>query len=133
MCGAGTPLFPRGRARGPDMRLTIVGSGDAFGSGGRFNTCFWLQTAKATLLVDCGASSPVALKAAGLDHGNVDGIILSHLHGDHFGALPFLLLDAQLVARRERPLVFAGPPTSRARIEAALEVFFPGALGNKWR
>src|SRR6476659_7661068 len=115
------------------MRLTIVGCGDAFGSGGRFNTCFWLETAKATLLVDCGASAPVALKARGLDFGRVDGIILSHLHGDHFGALPFLLLDAQLVARRQRPLVIAGPPTSRARIEAALEVFFPGALTNQWR
>src|SRR5262245_43741183 len=115
------------------MRLTIVGSGDAFGSGGRFNTCFWLETAKATLLVDCGASSLVALKARGLDHGKVDGIILSHLHGDHFGALPFLLLDAQLVMHRERPLVIAGPPGSRARIEAALEIFFPRALSNKWR
>ena len=77
------------------MRLTIVGSGDAFGSGGRFNTCFWLETAKGTLLVDCGASSLVALKARGLDHARIDGIILSHLHGDHFGGLPFLLLDAQ--------------------------------------
>ncbi len=115
------------------MRLTIVGSGDAFGSGGRFNTCFWLETAKATLLVDCGASTPVALKARGLDHGNVDGIILSHLHGDHFGALPFLLIDAQLVARRERPLTIAGPPGSRARIETAVECFFPRALTNKWR
>ncbi|MGH6771823.1 MAG: MBL fold metallo-hydrolase [Xanthobacteraceae bacterium] len=115
------------------MKLTIVGSGDAFGSGGRFNTCFWVETAKATLLVDCGASSPVALKATGLDHGNVDGIILSHLHGDHFGALPFLLLDAQLVARRERPLTIAGPPGSRARIETALECFFPRATTNRWR
>ena len=115
------------------MRLTIVGSGDAFGSGGRFNTCFWLKTAKATLLVDCGASTPVALKARGLDHGNVDGIILSHLHGDHFGALPFLLIEAQLVMRRERPLVIAGPPGSRARIEGAIENFFPRALTNKWR
>jgi ribonuclease BN (tRNA processing enzyme) len=118
---------------GVSMRLTIVGSGDAFGSGGRFNTCFWLETAKATLLVDCGASSMVALKAMGLDHANVDAIVLSHLHGDHFGALPFLLLDAQLVTHRERPLTIAGPPTSRARIEAALEVFFPRALSNKWR
>jgi ribonuclease BN (tRNA processing enzyme) len=115
------------------MRLTIVGSGDAFGSGGRFNTCFWLQTAKAVLLVDCGASTPVALKARGLDHRVVDGIVLSHLHGDHFGALPFLLLDMQLVQRRERPLVIAGPPGSRARIEAALEVFFPRATTNRWR
>jgi ribonuclease BN (tRNA processing enzyme) len=115
------------------MKVTIVGSGDAFGSGGRFNTCFWVETAKATLLIDCGASSPVALKAMGLDHGNVDGIILSHLHGDHFGALPFLLLDAQLVARRERPLTIAGPPGSRTRIETALECFFPRATSNRWR
>ena len=115
------------------MRLTIVGSGDAFGSGGRYNTCFWLKTAKATLLVDCGASTPVALKALGLDHGQVDGIILSHLHGDHFGALPFLLVEAQLVMRRERPLVIAGPPGSRVRIEGAIENFFPRALSNKWR
>jgi ribonuclease BN (tRNA processing enzyme) len=115
------------------VKLTIVGSGDAFGSGGRFNTCFWLETAKATLLVDCGASTPVALKAHGLDHGNVDGIVLSHLHGDHFGALPFLLLDAQLVQRRERPLTIAGPPGTQARVEAALEIFFPRATANKWR
>lgn len=115
------------------MRLTIVGCGDAFGSGGRFNTCFWLETAKAKLLVDCGASTPVALKVRGLDHGEVDGIVLSHLHGDHFGALPFLLIEAQLVTRRERPLVIAGPPSSRARIEEAIEVLFRGTLTNKWR
>jgi ribonuclease BN (tRNA processing enzyme) len=115
------------------MRLTIVGCGDAFGSGGRFNTCFWLETAKATLLVDCGASSLVALKARGLDHANVDGIILSHLHGDHFGGLPFLFLDAQFLSRRERPLLIAGPPGTRARVDALLEVFFPRSTDNKWR
>jgi ribonuclease BN (tRNA processing enzyme) len=115
------------------MRITIVGSGDAFGSGGRFNTCFWLETAKAILLVDCGASSPVALKKCGLDFDRVDGVVLSHLHGDHFGGLPFLLLDAQLVSKRERPLVIAGPPGTQARIEAALEVLFPRAVTNKWR
>jgi ribonuclease BN (tRNA processing enzyme) len=115
------------------MHLTVVGCGDAFGSGGRFNTCFWLKTAKATLMVDCGASTPVALKARGLDHGHVDGIILSHLHGDHFGALPFILIEAQLVMRRERPLIIAGPPGARARIEGAIENSFPRALSNRWR
>src|SRR5262245_11976098 len=112
------------------MRLTIVGSGDAFGSGGRFNTCFLLETAKGKLLVDCGASSLVALKAQGLDPNEVDGIVLSHLHGDHFGALPFLLLDAQFLTRRERPLLIAGPPGTRAQ---SLEVFFPRSSANKWR
>src|SRR5215813_13905079 len=115
------------------MQLTVVGSGDAFGSGGRFNTCFLLETGKATLLVDCGASSLVALKAHGLDSNRIDGVILSHLHGDHFGAIPFLLLDAQFLARRERPLTIAGPPGTRARLDAAIEVFFPKATQTKWR
>jgi len=115
------------------MRLTIVGSGDAFGSGGRFNTCFWVETAKATLMLDCGASSPVALKGRGLDFGRIDGVVLSHLHGDHFGGLVFLLLDEQLLQKRTRPLLIAGPPGTRARLEAALEVFFPRAASNRWR
>jgi ribonuclease BN (tRNA processing enzyme) len=115
------------------MRVTIVGSGDAFGSGGRFNTCFYVESAKGTLLVDCGASSLIALKTRGLDHGNVEGIILTHLHGDHFGGLPFLLLDAQFLNRRERPLLIAGPPGTRTRLDALLEVFFPRSTANKWR
>jgi ribonuclease BN (tRNA processing enzyme) len=115
------------------MQLTIVGSGDAFGSGGRFNTCFLLETARGVLLVDFGSSSLIALKAHAIDANRVDGILLSHLHGDHFGGLPFLLLDAQFLARRERPLLIAGPPGTRARLNQLLEVFFPLSTLNKWR
>jgi ribonuclease BN (tRNA processing enzyme) len=115
------------------MKLTIAGCGDAFGSGGRLNTCFFLETAKAALLVDCGASALPALKAQRIDPNRIDAIVLSHLHGDHFGGLPFFLLDAQFLARREKPLLIAGPPGARARIDAAMEVFFPKSTGTKWR
>ncbi len=115
------------------MRLTIAGSGDAFGSGGRLNTCFWLETAKGTLLVDCGASSLPALKACKLDLNRIEAVVLSHLHGDHFGGLPFLLLDAQFLSRRDTPLLIAGPPGTRARLDALLEVFFPKSTGSKWK
>jgi ribonuclease BN (tRNA processing enzyme) len=115
------------------MKLTIVGCGDAFGSGGRMNTCFWLETAKGTLVVDFGASSLVALKKLSLDPNAIDGIVLSHLHGDHFGALPLLLLDYQFLARRDRPLLIAGPTGLRARLDALMEAFFPKSTGSKWK
>ena len=115
------------------MKLTIVGSGDAFGSGGRSNTCFWLETAKGTLVVDFGASALPALKALKLDPNRIDAVVLSHLHGDHFGGLPFLLLDAQFLSRRGRPLLIVGPPGTRERLNAALEIFFPRSTGSNWK
>jgi ribonuclease BN (tRNA processing enzyme) len=115
------------------MRLTVIGSGDAFGSGGRFNTCFMTEAGGRTMLLDCGASSMVALKARDIDPNAIDGVILSHLHGDHYGALPFFLLDAQFHSRRERPFAIAGPPGTRQRLDAAMEVFFPRLSRTPWR
>ena len=115
------------------MRLTIIGSGDAFGTGGRFNTCFMLDAGEGRVLLDCGASSLVALKARKIDINTIDGVILSHLHGDHFGALPFFLLESQFQSRREKPLTIAGPPGTRERLNAACEVFFPKSSRNVWR
>ena len=115
------------------MRLTVIGSGDAFGSGGRFNTCFHLSAGEHGYLIDCGASTHVALRVRGIDPNTIDAIILSHLNGDHFGGIPFLMLEAQFLGRRESPLLFAGPPGTSERINAALEVFFPGSSRTKWR
>ena len=53
-------------------------------------------------------------------------MLLTHLHGNHFGGLPFLILDGQF-SRRTRPLVVGGPPGVRGRVEAAMAVFFPGS------
>jgi ribonuclease BN (tRNA processing enzyme) len=120
-------LFWPGRV-GEDsvMRVRFVGSGDAFGSGGRWQTCIHLSGEGQVLLVDCGATSLVALKAQGLDPGAVDAVAVTHLHGDHFGGLPFLILDGQF-SRRSAPLHVAGPPGIRARLAEAMEALFPGS------
>ena len=87
------------------MRLRFLGSGDAFGSGGRFNTCFHLERAGyGNVLIDCGASSMVAIRKFGIDPNRISTVLISHLHGDHFAGLPFFLLDAQLVSRRGRQM-----------------------------
>ena len=115
------------------MRLTIIGSGDAFGSGGRFNACLHLSLGARNVLIDCGASTLVALKAGCVDTNAIDAVILSHLHGDHFGGIPFLMLEAQYSSRRERPLLFAGPPGTAERIPAIMEVMYPGSSQTKFR
>lgn len=107
------------------LKITIVGCGDAFGSGGRRNTCFHLETESARYFVDFGATALVGVNALGIDTNAVDAIILSHLHGDHFGGIPFLILHAHFVTDRKRPLVIAGPPGLEQRIRAAQEVMFP--------
>ncbi len=48
------------------MQLQFVGCGDALGSGGRFNTCFHVTGERANFLIDCGASSLLALKRLGI-------------------------------------------------------------------
>jgi ribonuclease BN (tRNA processing enzyme) len=107
-----------------------LGSGDAFSSGGRFQTCIYVRSdgPDAThLLIDCGASSLVAMKRFGVETSSIDTILLSHLHGDHFGGLPFFIMEAQYVAGREKPLVVAGPPGLEARTYEAMEVLYPGS------
>ena len=108
------------------VALRFLGSGDAFGSGGRFQTCMHLSGAGGAVLIDCGASSLIAMKRDGVDPGDVDVVLLTHLHGDHFGGVPFLILDAQF-SQRARPLVIAGPPGVRTRVETTMEALFPGS------
>jgi len=109
------------------VALRFVGSGDAFGSGGRLQTCMHLSGGDGAVLIDCGTSSLIGMKRDRVDPDEVSAVLLSHLHVDHFGGVPFLILDAQF-SRRTRPLLIAGPPGVRDRVEAAMELFFPGSL-----
>ena len=114
------------------VSVRVLGCGDAFGSGGRFQTCFMVSAADGCCLVDCGATAMVAMRRFGVDPNSIDTVFISHLHGDHFAGLPFLLLQQQFVGGRERPLTIAGPPGTRLRLLAALDVMFPGSAGMEW-
>jgi len=109
------------------MKLTVVGCGDAFGAGGRLQTSFFVRASGATFLVDCGTSVLIGMRRFGLAPNDVDSVFITHLHGDHFGGLPWLLIDAQYVSKRSRPLVVTGPPGIEQRFVAATEALYPGA------
>jgi ribonuclease BN (tRNA processing enzyme) len=115
------------------VTVRVLGCGDAFGSGGRMQACFLVESGADRLLIDCGATAMVAMRQQGVDPDLIDTVLLSHLHGDHFGGLPFLLMAAQFVNARTRPLVLAGPPGTRERLFATMEALFPGSSRISWR
>lgn len=109
-------------------RLTFVGSGDAFAGGGRFHTCFHLEgDGQEPLLIDCGASALIALKRASIDPASIGHVALTHLHGDHFGGLPWLVLDGQF-AKRTRRLEILGPHGTKERFAQTFEALYPGSF-----
>jgi ribonuclease BN (tRNA processing enzyme) len=108
------------------IQILFLGTGDAFGSGGRLQSCIHVETQESRFLVDCGASALIGMKRFGVDPSLVDLILLSHLHGDHFAGIPFLILDGQF-SRRTRPLQIVGPPGVEIRVQEAMEVFFRGS------
>jgi ribonuclease BN (tRNA processing enzyme) len=116
------------------LTLQFVGCGDAFGSGGQFNTCFHLSGETTNLLIDCGASSLVALRQLGIDRNAIAMIIVTHFHADHFGGIPFFMLDAQFFSKRRERLTIVGPPGLQSWYERVMEVAFPGsaAAGRKF-
>ena len=107
------------------MKITVVGCGDAFGSGGRLQTCYHVETGNRRFLIDCGATAIIGLNKLGLDPNAIETIFISHLHGDHFAGLVWWMLHAQHVARRTAPLTVVGPEGIEARFVAAAEALFP--------
>jgi ribonuclease BN (tRNA processing enzyme) len=113
-------------------RVRFIGSGDSFGNGGRFQTCILVDADGYRFLIDCGATSLVALKRAGVEPGSIDAVLLTHFHGDHCGGVPYLILDGQFT-RRERPLAIAGPPGVRERMTGVFEAALPTSSRTKQR
>jgi ribonuclease BN (tRNA processing enzyme) len=108
------------------MKLHILGCGDAFGNGGRNQSGYLFEAGDRLFLLDCGPTTLLALKKAGIDPRRLDVVFLSHLHGDHFGGLPFLFISYLYENPRDKPLHIAGPPGSEERIDQLFQLMYGG-------
>jgi ribonuclease BN (tRNA processing enzyme) len=109
------------------VRVTVLGSGDAFGSGGRAHSAYLIDTPSSTFLLDCGPTVLQSLKRVGRDPGEIDFVLLSHLHGDHFGGVPFLFLEYRYETPRSRPFQIFGPRDTKRRVEGLFTALYEDA------
>jgi ribonuclease BN (tRNA processing enzyme) len=98
------------------IEVLCVGTADAFGSGGRRQSAYLVRAPSGTILLDCGASTNIGLAVLGVERDEIDAVILSHFHADHFGGIPLFLLAALHRDARRKPLRIAGPPGVEARV-----------------
>ena len=110
-----------------DITINFIGTGDAFGSGGRLQACMLVDTPDARFTLDFGCTSLVGLRNLGINPNSIDGILLTHFHGDHCGGVPFFLMDSMLGAKRDRELTIAGPEGTEDHLARLHEVLFPGS------
>jgi ribonuclease BN (tRNA processing enzyme) len=109
-----------------DVVVTLLGTGDAFGSGGRLQTCFHVRSREGEFLIDCGATTCIAMKRNRIALSAINAVLITHFHADHFAGLPFLLIESR-IQKRSTPFIVAGPPGIAERVSAAMDVLFPGA------
>ena len=102
-------------------KLTVIGSGDAFNAGGRGHSCYLLEgPGFGPLMIDFGATALAALRRFGREPPELGGLAITHLHGDHVGGWPYLIIDGMFNAPRTELLDVVGPPGVRARLDALL-------------
>ncbi len=111
------------------MYLRVLGSSDAFNGAGRCHAMYLLEADdpvvdRRRIAIDFGATGLYALHREQISACELDAVLITHLHGDHFGGLPFLLLDGMYNDIRRAPLVIAGPRGLGGRLDTLFEALY---------
>jgi ribonuclease BN (tRNA processing enzyme) len=123
------PPVARRRSRGP-VSITFLGSGDAFHSGGRRSSSYLVQVRGIAIVIDCGPTTPYALRACGTAPGGVHALLQTHFHGDHVLGLPMLILHQQYLGGPPGGLAVFGPAGLEELVMQVYGLVYPGAAGK---
>jgi ribonuclease BN (tRNA processing enzyme) len=107
-----------------ELRFTFIGSGNAFSPGGLCCNGFVVDD---RILFEAPPQTLSSLNTVGIDPNELDAIVVSHHHGDHFLGLPFLLLHWKWKGRT-RPVCIVGPRNTEGLTKDISQKVFPGVL-----
>ncbi len=92
-----------------DVEIILLGTGDAANTGARASQAIWLKSGQNNILIDCGPTTLYRILQQGLNPDDLDAVVFTHFHGDHFIGVVFLDLAFVLEYKRERPMFYCGP------------------------
>jgi ribonuclease Z len=104
-----------------DLSVVFYGTGGSVPTARRATACVLIRAGGARVLIDCGEGAQRQMIAStGLVQ--VDDILITHFHADHYLGLPGLLKTWDL-QERQAPLRIAGPKGLRDLFEALRRIF----------
>src|SRR5262245_17773446 len=107
------------------MRLTVIGSSDAFNAEGRGCSCYVVESPGAgKLMIDFGPTALLGLRRAGMQPNALSAIAFTHLHGDHAAGFPLFVIDALYNSLRKSELSVVGPVLTREVLDALLTAMY---------
>ena len=107
------------------LDLQFVGTGNAFAPGG---LCWNGFVVNGKYLFEAPPQALQVLNKFGVDTmTDLDGVVISHHHGDHFLGLPSLLLQWKF-GRRTRPVRIIGPTGTQALATSIATSVYPGIM-----
>jgi ribonuclease BN (tRNA processing enzyme) len=112
--------------------VVFVGTSDAFGAGGRRQSAVFARGERGGMLFDCGATTNTGLFQLGISRNEIDVILISHFHGDHFGGIPSFLYAALYTDERRHAIEIVGPPEVEARIRRLAHAMGHHLNGREW-
>lgn len=108
------------------MRVTVLGKSPAWQDAGGACSSYLVEEDETTLLVDCGNGAFGKLRER-LDYTDVDTIVISHMHADHyFDLFPFAY--GLILTPRQQPVPVAGHPGTEW--PARPKLFLPAGGGG---
>lgn len=88
------------------LRLQMLGTGSAFAKK-YYNNNAILYAEDYTLLIDCGITAPLSLHQLDKSLDEIDGILITHIHGDHVGGLEEFAFRMKFIWGRKPVLYIA--------------------------
>ncbi|HSP86865.1 MAG TPA: MBL fold metallo-hydrolase [Ignavibacteriaceae bacterium] len=94
------------------MELKFVGTSSGKASLKRYHSSFLINTGSYNLLVDAGDGISYALMNQKILFNFIDGILISHLHPDHYTGLPALIVQMKMNERKNPLYIFCDESNS---------------------